>query len=64
MVATVGIFLPSFVFVGITNPFIPRLRNNVWLAGFLDGVVAASLGLMAAVTVDLPGRPSLIFRQR
>jgi chromate transporter len=53
VVATVGIFLPGFVFVAITNPYIPRLRSNVWLSGFLDGVVAASLGLMAAVTVDL-----------
>ncbi len=53
IVATVGIFLPGFVFVAITNPYIPRLRNNPWLSGLLDGVVAASLGLMAAVTVDL-----------
>ncbi len=53
VVATVGIFLPGFVFVAITNPYIPRLRSNPWLSGFLDGVVAASLGLMAAVTVDL-----------
>lgn len=53
VVATVGIFLPGFIFVAITNPYIPRLRANVWLSAFLDGVVAASLGLMAAVTVDL-----------
>jgi chromate transporter len=52
-VATVGIFLPGFVFVAITNPFIPRMRQSPWLSGLLDGVVAASLGLMAAVTVDL-----------
>jgi chromate transporter len=53
VVATVGIFLPSFVFVAITNPFIPRMRRSPWLAALLDGVVAASLGLMAAVTVEL-----------
>lgn len=53
VVATVGIFLPGFVFVAITNPFIPRMRRSPWLSGLLDGVVAASLGLMAAVTVDL-----------
>jgi chromate transporter len=51
--ATVGIFLPGFVFVAVTNPYIPRLRRSPWLAALLDGVVAASLGLMAAVTVDL-----------
>ena len=53
VVATIGIFLPSFVFVAITSPFIPRLRQSPWLAALLDGIVAASLGLMAAVTVDL-----------
>jgi chromate transporter len=53
VVATVGIFLPAFVFVAISHPFIPRLRRSAWLGAFLDGVVAASLGLMAAVTIDL-----------
>ena len=59
VVATVGIFLPGFVFVAITNPLIPRMRQSPWLAALLDGVVAASLGLMAAVTVEL-GRRALI----
>jgi len=59
VVATVGIFLPGFVFVAVTNPFIPRLRRSPWLSGLLDGVVAASLGLMAAVTVDL-ARQSIV----
>ncbi len=53
VLATVGIFLPGFVFVAITNPFIPRMRRSPWLSALLDGVVAASLGLMAAVTVEL-----------
>jgi chromate transporter len=53
VVATVGIFLPGFVFVAVTNPFIPRMRRSPWLAGLLDGIVAASLGLMAAVMVEL-----------
>lgn len=59
ILATVGIFLPGFVFVAITNPYIPRLRRSPWLAALLDGIVAASLGLMAAVTVDL-ARSSII----
>jgi chromate transporter len=50
LLATLGIFLPSFLFVAITNPFIPRLRKSPWLGALLDGVIAASLGLMAAVT--------------
>src|SRR5258706_10327640 len=51
--ATVGIFLPAFVFVALTSPWIPRLRRSPWAGGFLDGVNAASLGLMAAVTWQL-----------
>jgi chromate transporter len=59
LVATVGIFLPSFIFVAISNPLIPRLRRSTWAGGMLDGVNAASLGLMAGVTAQL-GRASLI----
>lgn len=58
ILATLGIFLPSFVFVAIFNPFIPRLRNSTWFSGLLDGVNVASLSLMAAVTWQL-GRGSL-----
>jgi chromate transporter len=52
-VATVGIFLPSFVLVAATAPFIPRLRRSKVAGGFLDGVNVASLGLMAAVSLHL-----------
>ncbi len=52
-VATVGIFLPSFVFVLISNPFIPKLRKSPLTSGFLDGVNAASLGLILAVTTKI-----------
>jgi chromate transporter len=53
LVATVGIFLPSFIFVAAVNPLLPRLRQSPWASGFLDGVNAAALGLMAAVTWKL-----------
>ena len=53
LVATLGIFLPSFVLVAISNPIIPRLRNSPWASGMLDGVNVASLGLMAGVTLQL-----------
>lgn len=56
--ATAAIFLPSFVFVALTNPIIPRLRASAWVGGALDGVNAAALGLMAAVIWQL-GRVSL-----
>lgn len=53
VVATVGIFLPAFVFVAISNPIIPRIRKSPWAGALLDGVNVASLGLMAAVTLLL-----------
>jgi chromate transporter len=58
VVATVAIFLPSFIFVALTQRFIPQLRRNQWLSAVLDGVNIASLGLMAAVTLVL-GRAAL-----
>jgi chromate transporter len=58
LLATLGIFLPSFIFVAITNPLIPKIRNSAWISSLLDGVNVASLGLMAAVTWQL-GRSSL-----
>jgi len=57
-VATLGIFLPSFIFVAISNPLIPQMRKSKWVSSLLDGVNVASLGLMAAVTWQL-GRASL-----
>ena len=59
LLATLGIFLPSFIFVAITNPLIPRMRRSAWFSGLLDGVNAAALGLMAAVTWQL-GRSSIV----
>ena len=53
LAATIGIFLPSFVFVAISNPIIPKLRNSPVAGHILDGINAASLGLMAAVLVQL-----------
>jgi chromate transport protein ChrA len=56
---TLGIFLPSFIFVAISNPLIPRMRKSVWVGGLLDGINVASLGLMAAVSWQL-GVASLV----
>lgn len=56
---TVGIFLPAFLLVGIVNPWVGKLRQSSWASGFLDGVNAASLGLMAGVTFIL-GKAALI----
>jgi chromate transporter len=59
VLATVGIFLPAFVFVALTGPVIPSLRNSPVLAGLLDGANVVSLALMAGVTWQL-GRTSLV----
>jgi chromate transporter len=53
LVATVGIFLPAFVFVALSAPLIPRLRASPLTGAFLDGVNVASLALMAVVTWQL-----------
>jgi chromate transporter len=53
LLATLGIFLPSFIFVAISNPLIPRIRNSIWLSSLLDGVYSSALGLMAGVTIQL-----------
>jgi chromate transporter len=50
LVATVAIFLPAFLLVGLSGPIVPRLRRSKMAGDFLDGVNAASLALMAAVT--------------
>lgn len=59
LLSTLGIFLPAFVLVALTNPWIPRLRASRALGLALDGVNAASLGLMAGAAWQL-GRAALI----
>jgi len=58
-VATLGIFLPSFFFVALSNPWIPQLRRSPWFGSLLDGVNVGALALMAGVTVQL-GRASIV----
>jgi chromate transporter len=59
LLATVGIFLPAFVFVAISAPLLPKLRASPVAGAFLDGLNVASLALMAVVTWYL-GRSALI----
>ncbi len=58
-IATIGIFLPAFVFVAISGPLVPMLRKSRTAGAVLDGVNVASLALMAAVTLAL-GRSALV----
>jgi chromate transporter len=52
-VATVGIFLPSFLFVALLGRIVPWMRARPAARAFLNGVTVASLGLMAGVLVEL-----------
>jgi chromate transporter len=59
VVATIGIFLPSFVFIAIIGPLASRMRKSAILGAFLDGVNVGALALMVVVTWHL-GRAALI----
>ena len=51
--ATVGIFLPSFIFVAILNPLIPKMRKSKIIAAFLDAVNIAAVAVIVAVCVEM-----------
>ncbi|HOA75782.1 MAG TPA: chromate efflux transporter [Phycisphaerae bacterium] len=51
--STLGIFLPAFIFVAISAPFVPRLRSSALAAEVLDGLTMGSVALMLAVTLQL-----------
>jgi chromate transporter len=53
VVASLGIFLPSFVMVWATHSLVRRLRQSPWTAAFLDGINSASVALMAGVLYQL-----------
>ena len=59
VVATIGIFLPAFLFVAVSGPLIPYIRRSATAGAFLDGVNVASLALMAAVSYQL-GRSAIV----
>ena len=55
LLCTVAIFLPAFVLVPLSAPWIGAARRSAAASAFLDGVNAASLALMAAVLLSLAG---------
>ncbi len=59
LAATAGIFLPSFIFVLLLNPLVPRLRQSAWASALLDGVNVGAVAVMLAVTLEL-GRDILV----
>ena len=53
LAATLGIFLPSFLFIMILYPIIPRLRKSPYTAAFLDSVNAAAVAVMLSVSITM-----------
>ncbi|MBD3232803.1 MAG: chromate efflux transporter [candidate division Zixibacteria bacterium] len=53
IVATLGIFLPSFFFVAILNPLIPKLRQSKLASAFLDAVNVSAVAIMITATIHL-----------
>lgn len=49
VLGTIGMFLPAFVYVGVTAHILPKLRKSPFAGAFLDGVNAAAVALMAFV---------------
>lgn len=56
--ATIGIFLPSFLFVALLNPMVPKLRKSKVMAAFLDTVNIVSVAIILSVAVEM-GRDTL-----
>ena len=55
VVATIGIFLPSFLFVALLTRVVGWMRASPTFAKALDGINAAAIGLMAGVGAQLAG---------
>jgi chromate transporter len=51
--ATTGIFMPSFLFVWLLNPLIPKMRKSKVLGYFLDSINVAAVAIMLAVLVTM-----------
>lgn len=63
LVATSGIFLPSFLFVFLLNPLVDQMRKSSFLRGFLDAVNAAAVAVMAGVTTQMAGEVFFIGKE-
>ena len=53
LAATIGIFLPSFLFVLILNPLIPKMRKSKLIGAFLDAVNVSAVALILAVCIQM-----------
>jgi chromate transporter len=60
--ATLGIFLPSFFFVALLNPLIPKLRKSSVMGAFLDTVNIASIAIILSVIIEMSRETLLDWR--
>jgi chromate transporter len=51
--STIGIFLPSFVFVALLNPLVRKMRNSILFSAFLDAVNIASVAIIIAICYQI-----------
>jgi chromate transporter len=58
IIATIAIFLPSFIFVALLNPLVAKMRNSKLFSTFLDGVNVASISIIISVCLQM-GRDSI-----
>lgn len=59
ILATVGIFLPSFVFVAILNPLMPKLRKSKTITAVLDAINIGAVAVIIAVCIEM-GKDTLV----
>jgi chromate transporter len=60
--ATAGIFLPSFLFVALLNPLIPKLRKSAVMGAFLDTVNISSVAIILSVIIEMSRETLLDWR--
>ncbi len=56
VLASLGVFLPCFLFVVIPAPYYARVANNPQLKAFVDGITAAATGAIAGAVFVLARR--------
>jgi chromate transporter len=59
VVSTIGIFLPSFIFVAFLNPFVKRMRSSELFSAFLDAINVASIAVILVVCIHL-GKDAIV----
>ena len=53
IVSTIGIFLPSFIFVAVLNPLVKKMRNSTLFSAFLDAVNVASVAIIISICFSM-----------